>query len=159
MLRPSALIAVLLCAAGLPAAAQDFGPPAAQVALQPLPETPTPDIEALLKSQWKAYYNGGGRHGFFRDQVRAGRIDLNEDGAAELFVLIDAPEWQTDRGLPMMVARWTSKGWSPIGGGFADPDSVFVITGRVQGWATIETPSQWLRWNGISYQMLDKTPR
>ena len=155
-----ALLALLtLLLALLPAhstTAQDFGTLAAQVALQPLPEAPPPDIDALLRSNWKAYFNAGGQYGFFRDQVRAGRIDLNEDGRAELFVLIDSPAWTSAKGQPLLVAAWTSKGWAAIGWSFADSDSVFVTTQRLDGWATIETPSQWLRWNGASYQAVDK---
>lgn len=148
-------LALLTCLAG-PATAQDYGRPLAQVALQPLPETETPDIEVLLKANWKAYYNSGGQFGFFRDQVRAGRIDLNEDGRAELFLLIDSPAWTSGKGQPLLVAGWTAKGWTPIGWSFADSDGVFVTSSRVEGWATIETPSQWLRWNGTAYQPLDK---
>ena len=55
-----------------------------------------------------------------------------------------------------MVAQWNGTGWDPIGWSFADSDGVFVTSGRVDGWATIETPTQWLRWNGVSYQALDK---
>jgi hypothetical protein len=159
MIRPIVHLAVLLALAALPASAQDYGRPAAMVALQPLPDTGTPDIEALLKAHWKAYYNGGGRNGFFRDQVRAGRIDLNEDGQAELFLLIDAPDWQGDRGRPLVVAQWTAKGWAAIGWSFADSDSVFVTTERVQGWASIETASQGLRWTGSGYKAQDKPRR
>lgn len=154
----SLTIALLTCLAS-PAAAQDYGRPLAMVALQPLPEAETPDIEALLKTHWKAYYNAGGQFGFFRDQVRAGRIDLNEDGRAELFVLIDSPAWLSDKGQPLLIAQWTAKGWTPIGWGFADSDSVFVTSGRVEGWATLETQSQWLRWNGAGYQALEKPKR
>ncbi len=156
-MRPFALFALVLLAAILPAGAQDYGRPAAQVALQPLPENATPDIDALLKTHWRPYFNAGGRYGFFRDQVRAGRIDLDEDGRAELFLMIDTPDWHSDKGQPMVVAQWTSKGWSPVGWGFGDPDGVFVTAQRVEGWATIETPSQWLRWNGVSYQTIDRT--
>jgi len=151
-----ALLLPLFLAA--PAAAQDYGRPAAAVALQPLPETETPDIDAVLKTHWKAYYNAGGATGFFRDQVRAGRIDLNEDGQAELFLLIDSPAWKSDKGQPLLVARWTAKGWAAIGWSLADSDGVFVTSQRVEGWATIETPSQYLRWNGASYQAIDKLP-
>jgi len=150
------LILFLLTCLARPAFAQEYGQPMAEVALQPLPETGTPDIEAVLKAHWRAYYNAGGQYGFFRDQVRAGRIDLNEDGRAELFLLIDSPAWASDKGQPLMVAQWDGTGWDPIGWGFADPDGVFVTSGRVDGWATIETPSQWLRWNGTGYQALDK---
>ena len=150
------LIAAIVIALSTPAPAEDYGQLLAQVALQPLPESETPDIEALLKANWKAYYNAGGQYGFFRDQVRAGRIDLNEDGRAELFILIDSPAWNSDKGQPLLVAQWTKSGWAPIGWSFADSDSVFVTNGRVGGWATIETPNQWLRWNGAGYQALDK---
>lgn len=154
----SLLAALILCTVAVAnsCAAQEFGRPMAQVALQPLPEAETPDIEAVLKAHWRAYYNGSGEFAFFRDQVRAGRIDLNEDGRAELFLLIDAPGWGSDKGFPLLVAQWTAKGWQPIGWSFADPDGVFVTAGRVDGWATVETPSQWLRWNGASFQAIDR---
>ena len=141
------------------AAAQDAGRLMAQVALQPLPEAATPDIEALLKANWRAYYNSSGTHGFYRDQVRAGRIDLNEDGQAELFLLIDSPAWISNKGQPLLVARWTSKGWSVIGWSFADSDGVFVTSSRVDGWAGIETPSQWLSWNKTGYRAQDRPKR
>ena len=155
----AALAIAVVIALARPVSAQEYGQLVAQVALQPLPDSETPDIEALLKANWKAYYNGGSQFGFFRDQVRAGRIDLNEDGRAELFILIDSPAWTSDKGQPLLVAQWTAKGWTPVGWGFADSDSVFVTSGRVEGWATIETQSQWLRWNGAGYQALEKPKR
>ncbi|CAA7627556.1 hypothetical protein [Magnetospirillum sp. SS-4] len=156
MLRYAIPIAALLVATALPATAQDHGRPAALVGMQPLPETETPDIDALLRAHWRAYYNSGARHGFFRDQVRAGRIDLNEDGQMELLLLIDSPDWQGDRGRPLLVAHWTARGWAAIGWGFADSDGVFVTTERAKGWATIETPTQWLHWTGSAYRAEDK---
>lgn len=156
-MRMIALLATaIVIALTSPAFAQDYGRPLAQVALQPLPDSETPDIEALLKANWRAYYNAGGQYGFFRDQVRAGRIDLNEDGRAELFILIDSPAWTSAKGQPLLVAQWTKWGWAPIGWSFADSDSVFVTESRVGGWATVETPTQWLRWNGAGYQALNK---
>ncbi|BAE50398.1 hypothetical protein amb1594 [Paramagnetospirillum magneticum AMB-1] len=148
------LLALLLLP--LAAVAQDFGRLVAQVALQPLPEAETPDIDLLLRTQWKAYYNAGGPHGFFRDQVRAGRIDLNEDGRAELFILIDSPAWVSAKGQPLLVAGWTSRGWAPIGWSFADSDSVFVTSERIDGWATIQTPTQALQRVGKGYQAIDR---
>ncbi|EME67758.1 hypothetical protein H261_21943 [Paramagnetospirillum caucaseum] len=149
-----ALLVLLLCP--LSATAQEFGRMVAQVALQPLPESETPDIDQLLRAQWKAYYNAGGTHGFFRDQVRAGRIDLNEDGQAELFIQIDSPAWASAKGLPLLVAGWTSRGWAPIGWAFAESDSVFVTSERIDGWATILTPTQALQRVGKSYQAIDR---
>lgn len=149
-----ALLALLLLPFSAPA--QDFGRLVAQVALQPLPESDTPDIDLLLRTQWKAYYNAGGTYGFFRDQVRAGRIDLNEDGQAELFILIDSPAWASAKGFPLLVAGWTTKGWAAIGWSFADSDSVFVTSERIDGWATIQTPTQALQRVGKSYQAIDR---
>ena len=63
----------------------------------------------------------------------------------------------TDKGLPIVVARWSSKGWNPVGWTYGDSDNVFVTARRVQGWAIIETSSQWLVWNGAIYQPQDKT--
>jgi hypothetical protein len=131
----------------------------AQVALQPLPEGETPDIEQLLRQQWKAYYNGSGQFAFYRDQVRAGRIDLNEDGKAELFILIDSPAWTSPKGQPLLVATWGSRGWEPIGWSFADSDSVFVTSERVGGWASIATPTQVLERVGDRYQAIDRQSR
>jgi hypothetical protein len=151
-----ALLALLSLSLSRPAPAADFGRMVAQVALQPLPDEETPDIDQLLRSQWKAYYNAGGSHGFFRDQVRAGRIDLNEDGQAELFILIDSPAWTSAKGQPLLVAGWTSRGWAPIGWSFADSDGVFVSSERIDGWATILTPTQALQRVGKSYQAIDR---
>jgi hypothetical protein len=155
IMRPLILTLALLLAP-LSAAAQDFGKLVAQVALLPLPESETPDIDLLLRTQWKAYFNAGGTHGFFRDQVRAGRIDLDEDGKAELFILIDSPAWTTPKGLPLLVAGWTTRGWTAIGWSFADSDSVFVTSERIDGWATVLTPTQALQRVGKSYQAIDR---
>lgn len=151
-----ALLALLPLSLSHPAPAADFGRMVAQVALQPLPDEETPDIDQLLRGQWKAYYNAGGPHGFFRDQVRAGRIDLNEDGRAELFILIDSPAWASAKGQPLLVADWTPRGWTPIGWGFADSDGVFVSSERIDGWATILTPTQALQRVGKGYQAIDR---
>lgn len=154
MARLVLILSLLLTA--LPAAAQELPKMVAQVALQPLPEAETPDIEAFVRSQWKAYYNGTGPYAFYRDQIRVGRIDLNEDGRAELFVLIDSPAWLSDKGLPLVVATWTSRGWSPIAFALGDSDGVFVTAERVDNWATILTPSQILQRVGRAYQAIDR---
>jgi hypothetical protein len=150
------ILLIALLALPFPATAVDFGRLMAQVGLLPLPETETPDIDQLLRQQWKAYYNGTGQFAFYRDQVRAGRIDLNEDGKAELFVLIDSPAWASPKGQPLLVAAWTSYGWEPIGWGFADADSVFVASERIDGWASIVTPGQVLQRVGERYQAIDR---
>lgn len=153
----AALATVLLLAVPSSLAlAQEDGPLAALVALQPLPEPTPPDIDAVLKAQWPAYYRASGELSFGPDQVRAGRIDLDEDGKAELFLLLDSPDWATDSGGPLMVARWTNTGWEPIGWSYAQPEEVYLTTERAGGWSTIRTPAYWLRWNGKAYRA---TPR
>jgi hypothetical protein len=155
----SVVLALLIGAAALsttPVAAQEIYSLRAQVALLPLSDADHSDIESVVKTLWKPYFNAGGELGFFRDALRAGLIDLNEDGVPELLVMIDAPRWQAAGGLPFVVAQWTAKGWSPIGWGWGDPDSVFVTAERLGGWATIDTPTQWLRWNGKALQGTDK---
>lgn len=153
----AALATALLWAASSPLAyAQENSPLAALVALQPLPEPTPPDIDAVLKAQWPAYYRSTGDLGFGPDQVRAGRIDLDEDGRAELFLLLDSPDWITDSGGPMMVARWTDKGWAPVGWSYAGPEEVFLSTERNGGWAAIRTPGYWLRWEGKAYRAVPR---
>jgi len=148
----AALVTVLLWAAAVPCAlAQSAGQPAAMVPLLPLPATPTPDIDAVLAHHWAAYYHAPGELGFERAQVRVGRIDLDEDGVAELLLLLDAPAWAGDGGAPLLVARWAEGGWTAVGWAYADADGVWVTTERLGGWATIETPSQMLRWGGKAY--------
>jgi len=148
--------ALLLAVPSSLALAQEDSRLAALVALQPLPEPTPPDIDAVLKAQWPAYYRSSGELGFGPDQVRAGRIDLDEDGKAELFLLLDSPDWVTDSGGPLMVAGWTGKAWEPIGWSYAQPDEVFVTTERSNGGAMIRTPAYWLRWDGKAYRA---TPR
>jgi len=149
----AALATALLWAASSSLAyAQDDSPLAVLVALQPLPDPTPPDIEAVLKAQWPAYYRSTGDLGFGPEQVRAGRIDLDRDGKAELFLLLDSPDWATDSGGPMMVARWTDRGWAPIGWSYAGTDEVFLSTERVGGWSSIRTPAYWLRWEGKAYR-------
>jgi hypothetical protein len=143
---------LLLWAAASPCAlAQDAGRPAAFVALQPLPATPPADIDSLLALLWKPYFQKPGDLGFDHDQIRAGRIDLDEDGQAELVLLLEAPAWQTESGGLLLVARWSETGWKPIGWAYGERDGVVVTTERLGGWATIETQSQLLRWNGKAY--------
>jgi hypothetical protein len=148
--------ALLWAASSFAAFAQDFGRPVALVALQPLPESVPADIDAVLKAQWPAYYRSAGEHGFGPDQVRAGRIDLNEDGRAELVLLVEAPDWNSVGGGPLLVARWTERGWTPIGWSYAEPEGVFVTSDRAGGWATIATPTYWLRWSGKSYSAVPR---
>jgi len=153
----AALATALLWAASSSLAfAQEDGPLAALVALQPLPEPTPADIDAVLKAQWPAYYRSTGDLGFGPDQVRAGRIDLDQDGRAELFLLLDSPDWVTDSGRPLMVARWTDKGWQPVGWSYAEAEDVYLTTERVGGWATIRTPAYQLRWTGKAYQAIPR---
>jgi hypothetical protein len=151
------LLALLVAAPALPASAQDIHRLMAQVPLLPLSEGGDhSDIEQLVRTYWPDFFNAGGEHGFARDQLRVGRIDLDGDDRAELFVMIHAPAWESSNGFPLVVARWTGKGWVPAGWAWGDPDSVFVTAERLEGWATIDTPNHWLRWSGGEYRLTDK---
>ncbi|CCG42634.1 hypothetical protein [Magnetospirillum molischianum] len=154
----AALVTVLLLAVPSSLAfAQEDGPLAALVALQPLPEPTPDDIDAVLKQQWPAYYRSTGELGFGPDQIRAGRIDLDQDGRAELFILLDSPDWATDSGGPLMVARWTGKAWAPVGWSYAEAEDVYLTAERSSGWSTIRTPAYWLRWDGKAYRAIPRT--
>lgn len=155
MRRPAALLTVLLAAA-LPAQAQDAASYFGQVPLLPLAEGDQPDIDTLVGEHWKAYWRAPGALGFGRDNIRAGRFDLDGDGGAELFILIDQPEWQSDKGKPLLVASWRRKGWHAIGWAWADEDSVFATQERRDGWRTIDAGDYLLRWDGQGYTPQEK---
>lgn len=154
MRRILALLSVLLAAT--PAVAQDLHRLVAQVPLLPLAEGRQDEIEGLIKAHWRDYWGGQGRLAFGREDLRVGRIDLDGDGRAELFVMIDRPAWETNWGKPFVVATWGARGWSPVGWGWGDEDSVFVTAERLDGWLSIDTPSHWLRHAGKGYQTTDK---
>gem|GEM_PF-2923596 len=148
----AALVTALLWAASVSAPlAQPLFQPEAMVGLQPLSDPPSPDLEALLKTQWPAYYRAG-EAGFSPAQVRVGRIDLNGDGSAELLVLLEAPDWRTLDGGPLLVARWKGQRWVPIGWAYAEAETVYVTAERLRGWASLETGAVWLRWDGQVYR-------
>lgn len=148
--------ALALSLSALPALAQELHRTVAQVALLPLSEGPHDDIEALLRTHWKPFYGSAVEHGFTMKQVRAGRIDLDNDGQAELFLMIDAPNWEAAHGKPFVAARWTAKGWSAAGWGWGDEDGIFLTAERLSGWLSIDTKDHWMRWNGKVYQLVEK---
>jgi len=148
----AALVTALLWAAPASAAfAQALLQPEAMVALQPLPDPTPPDIDALLKTQWPAFYRAGDQ-GFSPQQVRAGRIDLDGDGVAELLLLLEAPDWRTLDGGPLLVARWRDKAWRPVGWGYAEPETVYATAERLKGWFSLDLGTSWLRWDGEVYR-------
>lgn len=151
MRRLPAVLAVLLAA--LPAAAQDAGSYVAQVPLLPLSEGAQPDVDALAADQWPAYWRAAGAGGFGRDDLRAGRVDLDGDGEAELVLMIASEAWQDDKGLPLVIAAWGRKAWRPVAFARGDTDSVFTTREVVGGWRTIDTGADLLRWNGKGYRV------
>ncbi|MEO0036288.1 MAG: hypothetical protein RLZZ501_2311 [Pseudomonadota bacterium] len=149
----AALVTALLWAAPASAAfAQALLQPLAQVGLQPLSDPPPADIDALLRAQWPGYYRGGGDPSFTPAQVRVGRIDLDGDGVAELLLLLEAPDWHGLDGGPLLVARWDGKAWRPVGWAYGDADGVYATAERLGGWASVDTGSFWLRWDGRAYR-------
>lgn len=132
-------------------AGDDVPRPVAQVALLPLSEASHLDIDALFATHWRAYYNTGAADGFRQTHIRAGRIDLDGDGNAELIAMIDHDVWSASDGKPMVIATWTKKGWLAVGWGWGDEETVFATAEVVKGWHTIDTGSQILTWNGKEY--------
>lgn len=155
MHRIIALLALLLFVA--PAAAQESPPrPVSQIALLPLPASGADDVAALLKAHWGQYFETGTDQGFGRDAVRIGYFDLNGDGKVELLVMVTRPDWATDAGQPIAVAAWTGAAWNAIGWSWGDEDTVFATDEIVARWRTIDTGSQWLRWDNGLYGRVDK---
>lgn len=140
----------------LPAAAQETPRPVGQVPLLPLPAGDHPDLDALLQAHWRPYYNTQHDQGFGRDKVRAGRFDVDGDGRAELFLLIDQDSWEAPHGRPLVVANWTARGWNAIGWSWGDEDTVFVTAETIDGWRTIDTGTQLLRWSRGVYERIEK---
>lgn len=155
-MRTLVLLLALLLVAPLAQAQDKELRPVAQIALLPLKPGPQDEVEALIRAYWKPYYQTQAPHAFGRDKVRAGRFDLDGDGQAELILLIDQEDWEAERGRPLVVAKWTDKGWLAVGWSWGDEDTVFVIDEAFLGWQTIDTGSQWLRWGGKEYQRVDK---
>ncbi len=151
------LLSVLLLFA-VPALADDGIAPVGQIALMPPGEIDHPDIEAIIRTHWKDYYRTGAEHSFDRDKVRVGRFDLNGDGLAELIVMIDDADWEAEHGKPLLVADWINKGWRAVGWSWGDDETVFATTEIVAGWRTIDTGTQYLRWDGKLYQRVNKSP-
>lgn len=154
-MRRLVLVFCLLIAA-LPAAAQEVLRPLGQVPMLPLPPGDHPEIVTLLRAHWEPYFNTGHPQAFGRDAVRVGRFDVDGDGRAELFVLIDHDAWEAQHGRPLVVANWTKKGWNAVGWSWGDEDTVFVTTERIDGWRTIDTGTQFLRWDRGVYQRVEK---
>ncbi|HTH17166.1 MAG TPA: hypothetical protein VL974_10975 [Magnetospirillum sp.] len=147
---------LLLVALAFPAWAADYLRPIAQVPLLPLADGPHEDIDALVQDLWKPYYNTADEHAFGRDNLRVGRVDLDGDGKDELVLMIDAPGWNDVNGNTLVVAQWRNKHWFAIGLGWGDEDTVFTTNDIRQGWRTIETGTQLMRWVGREYKVEEK---
>ena len=154
----SLTLATALAALHLSAArAEDAPPPAGLIALLPLAPHPQPDIDSFLDAHWHEYYQSGHPQQFTREQVRAGRYDLDGDGAAELLLLIESKDWEDEAGRPLVVASWRNQAWHAIGWGRGDEDGLFVTVETVKGWRTLDTGTQLLRWNGKAYGLVERT--
>ncbi|MGE5506709.1 MAG: hypothetical protein ACM31L_19965 [Actinomycetota bacterium] len=157
MRRAALLFALLICLLDpRAAAAQELYRLAGMVPLLPMSEGVHEDIDTLVAKLWPRYFNAPGPQGFTSSQLRVGRVDLDGDGKAELVVMIDSPAWENDKGKPFVVANWTRSGWRAVGWGFGDDDSVFITGEVLNGWVSIDTPRQWLRFDGKAYRAEDK---
>jgi hypothetical protein len=150
------LLALILSFLAVPAMAQQASRPLGQIPLLRLGEVKNPDIEALLELAWPKYWRQGGEFGFGPNEVRVGRFDLDDDDQAELFAMVDKPNWEATYGKPFVVATWSKKGWGIVGWGWGDEDGVFALTDVALGWHSIDTQAQVLEWNGRTYVNRDK---
>lgn len=155
MRRLGSFIFALLLATPL-AFAQEVPRPVAQIPLLRLADGEQRDITDLVMALWQPYYNTNAEHAFGRDNLRAGRFDLDGDGQAELILMIDAEGWEADPGDPFVIARWTQGHWIPVGWGWGDQDSVFAAEEIQGGWRTVVTNSEILRWTGREYQITER---
>lgn len=151
-MKHTAALLLAIFAFAAPATAADDVRPFAQVPLVPLADPVPQDVETLLRTFWQPYYNSGGENSFTRDNLRAGRVDLNGDDRAEMVLMIDAPGWEAEFGNPFVVAEWTKGSWNAIGWGWGDEDTVFATTEVVGGWHSIDGGRQLLRWAGTEYR-------
>ena len=152
-------LALIMLLAAMPMTAAVAAPPAMSAQVGVLPPAPGahPDLEALLHEFWRDYFEVGGPLGFTLDNIRVGRIDLNDDDIDELILMIDLPGWRVDAGKPFVVATWRNKAWAAVGWGWGDEDQIFRLTETIQGWHSLDTGSQILHWNGREYERESKT--
>lgn len=154
------IIASLLLLSPLAAQAADVTDPTAlrpvaQVALLPAPETIDPALSSFVEALWGRYWRSSDPQAFGQSALRVGRMDLNDDGQAELFLMIDAPDWESGQGYPMVIANWTKDGWNAIGWSWGDEDTVFLSDEVRDGWRSIRTGPQLLRWDQGVYAPTD----
>lgn len=155
-MRRLALLFLALFALAMPARAQDGLRLAAQISLLSLNDGVQRDIDDLALALWQPYYHTQAEHAFARDNLRAGRFDLNGDGEAELILMVVAPGWEADQGNPFVVARWVNKRWLAVGWGWGDEDGLFATDEILGGWRTLVSHSQVIRWNGREYQARER---
>ena len=157
-MRHAHILLALLLLVAVPARAQtDLPRPISQIALLPIGDQGRDDVIALVKTHWLPYFETQHPQAFGRESIRAGRFDLNGDGQAELLVMVVKPDWAAQQGQPIVVASWTDKGWNAVGWSWGDEDTIFVTEEAVDGWRTIDTGSQLLRWDRGLYSRIDKT--
>ncbi|MBX9635897.1 MAG: hypothetical protein K2X44_13020 [Magnetospirillum sp.] len=151
----TALLFVLLALAA-PATAQEALRPVSQIPLLAVADGVHEDLDSLIQIYWQAHFNTNAEYAFGREQLRVGRVDLDGDGRAELVLMVDAIGWNADQGSPFVVAQWINKRWVAIGWGWGDEDTVFVTDEIKDGWRSIDTGTQLLRWAGTEYSFSDK---
>ena len=155
VMKPAALLAALFfLLAAAPATAQTNLQ--ANVALLPPAPGPHPDLDELIQRFWHDYYGVDGALGFTLSQVRVGRVDLNGDDQAELFLMIDTPAWKAEAGKPFVIATWRDQAWSAIGWGWGDEDRVWSLTETTKGWHSVDAGPYIMRWTGSEYERIPK---
>ena len=154
MFRFAVLLFLSLLAAPLPAQAQ--ASLVAQVGLLPPAPGPHPDLVDVLRRFWPEYYDTDGALSFTLDNIRVGRIDLNDDDRAELILMIDKPGWEIAIGKPFVICTWRKTNWVAIGWGWGDEDTLFVQSDTYRGWHSLDTGTTIMRWTGKEYERQPK---
>lgn len=140
-----------------PAFSQAYPPrPIEQIAMLPLNDGVPSDIDKVVAGVWGPYYNTSDENAFTRDNLRAGRADLNDDGWAELVLMLDHVLWKDAPGKPYLIATWQQDSWRVVGWGWGDEDGLFVTEEVMGGWHSIDSGSQWVHWTGKAYLSDDK---
>lgn len=156
-MRHAHTLSILFALIASPVLAQGQPPtPVAQIALLPIGDDDRDDVIALVKTHWLPYFQTQHPQAFGRESVRTGRFDLDGDGQAELLVMVTKADWAAQQGQPLVVATWTNAGWNAIGWSWGDEDTVFATSEIVDGWRSVDTGTQVLRWDRGLYSRHDK---
>ncbi|MBR9973106.1 hypothetical protein [Magnetospirillum sulfuroxidans] len=156
MRHAHALFALSLLLSPPAQAQEDLPRPVAQIALLPIGDDGRDDVIALVSAHWSPYFQTAHPQAFGREAIRAGRFDLDGDGQPELLLMLNKTGWEAQYGFPLVIANWTDKGWNAVGWSWGDEDTVFATDEIVDGWRSVDTGTQLLRWDRGLYSRVER---